>query len=39
MIHINGLTDLDTIRDDPELYRETARWLLYCQYEVHDYHE
>jgi len=37
MIHINSMTDLDSIQDDPDLYRETVSWLLYCQYEILEY--
>ena len=34
MIHIRNLQDLSTIQDDPELYREVASTILYCQYEM-----
>ena len=37
MIHINSISDLSKIRDDPELYREVASYLLYCQYENQHY--
>ncbi len=36
MIHINSLADLSAIQHDPELYREVASYLLYCQYESGD---
>lgn len=39
MIQINNMADLDAIRDDPELYREVASYLLYCRHEMLEYED
>ncbi|MDX2494658.1 MAG: hypothetical protein QNK27_06825 [Desulfuromusa sp.] len=37
MIHINTMDDLDSIRDDPELWREAYGFLSVCAYEIQEY--
>jgi len=34
LIHIRDLQDLSIIKDDPELYREVASYILYCRFEM-----
>jgi hypothetical protein len=34
MIHIRNLQELSAIKDDPELYREVASYILYCRFEM-----
>ena len=37
MIHINSMSDLDAIREDPDLWREAYGFLSVCAYEILKY--
>jgi hypothetical protein len=37
MINIKSMADLDSIRDDPELWREAYGFLSVCAYEITEY--
>jgi len=37
MIHINGMDDLESIRDNFELWREAYGFLSVCRYEIAEY--